>query len=85
MPMQILPNSTNDDFRTGAENVCEDGGSAIPVWWREDAQYYFAQQSIYEGTNPPFGVGADMASHDNSLDYTSIYSIIVRGRLGRRS
>lgn len=85
---------------SGVENVVAGGGAALPVFWRLFAPYYHQTPEVIDfgttagdlaGSTPRgwansrrFG-GANAAAYDDPTDYSSIYTLTVRGRFGRRS
>lgn len=86
----------NGEF-AGGENRSASGRAAMPVFWRDSAPYYKEFERAITGTSTVDGdtvasfanshrVGnANAAAYDDPTDYSSIYSLTVRGRFGRRS
>jgi hypothetical protein len=96
MPPQVPPNSTNDNFRRGAENVSASGVPALPVWWNASAPYFISEGTEFSTGIGPGGLaigwanrarygGPDEAPYTDPTNYTSTYAVTIRGRFGRRS
>lgn len=95
----IPPNSTSDSTRRKSENVSASGSPSLPIWWNESTGWQRQQNA--SGTIGPGGVlaaitlaertqwsGPDrdtFVPYSDPTNYTSTYSITVRGRFGRRS
>ncbi|MFC3704461.1 hypothetical protein ACFOOL_06810 [Devosia honganensis] len=73
------------------------GGAALPVFWREGSPYSKTFSGQTGGLSSPDRSaavsicssynrgGANAAVYDDPTDYSSIYTLTVRGRFGRRS
>lgn len=79
------------------QGIQNTGTAALPVFWRDGAPYSLSFSGTVPGTSGVDGTvtaglvnsynrdGSRQAAYDDPTNYSSIYSMLVRGRFGRRS